>query len=94
LRLGEIVLFAPHIREFHCRPDMDAAIRAVGYHGRDYVRAYCEQHPSFNRNIAAHVINVRGLGEWKEGREAFDFRVTLASAIPREDCRGGRPGLS
>ncbi|MGL4555017.1 MAG: lactate racemase domain-containing protein, partial [Gemmataceae bacterium] len=83
---GEIVLYAPHIHQFHCRPDLDAAIRAVGYHGRDYVRAYCDAHPSFNRNIAAHVINVRGLGEVAGGAERFDFGVTLASAIPRAEC--------
>lgn len=85
---GEIILYAPHIHAFHSRPDLDAAIRRIGYHGRDFVRAYCERHPDFNRNIAAHVINVRGVGELLPGgEERFDFRVTLATQINAADCR-------
>jgi nickel-dependent lactate racemase len=84
---GEIILYAPHIHAFHSKPDLDAAIRAIGYHGRERVRAYCEAHPEFNKNVAAHVINVRGLGRWVAEREEFDFTVTLATAIPEADCR-------
>ncbi|MFQ3593026.1 MAG: lactate racemase domain-containing protein [Gemmataceae bacterium] len=83
---GEIILYAPHIHVFHSKPDLDAAIRAIGYHGRDYVRAYCAAHPDFNKNVAAHVINVRGLGRQVGGREEFDFTVTLATALSEADC--------
>jgi len=84
---GEIILYAPHIHAFHSKPDLDAAIRAIGYHGRDYVRQFCALHPDFNKNVAAHVINVRGLGRLIDQREEFDFEVTLATAIPEADCR-------
>jgi nickel-dependent lactate racemase len=73
---GEVILLAPHIRAFHSNPVMDAAIREIGYHGRDHTIDYLRRHPGFDRNVAAHVINVAGAG----------FRVTLASAIPRHEC--------
>ncbi len=83
---GEIILFAPHIKAFHSKPEMDAAIRAIGYHGRDWVVDYLRRHPTFDRNIAAHVINVRGLGQFHNGVEQFDFGVTLASQISEREC--------
>jgi nickel-dependent lactate racemase len=83
---GEIILYAPHIHAFHSKPEMDATIRAIGYHGRDWVVEYCRKHPTFDRNIASHVINVRGLGELVGGVERFGFRVALASRISEHDC--------
>jgi nickel-dependent lactate racemase len=83
---GEVILYAPHIGAFHSKPEMDAAIRQIGYHGRDWVVNYLRDHPAFDRNIASHVINVRGLGEWRDGVERFGFRVTLASRISERDC--------
>jgi nickel-dependent lactate racemase len=84
---GEIILYAPHIHAFHSKVGLDAAIRAIGYHGREFVRQYCERNPLFDKNVAAHVINVRGLGRQVQGREEFDFEVTLATAIPEVECR-------
>jgi nickel-dependent lactate racemase len=75
---AEVILLAPHIRAFHSHPEMDAAIRAIGYHGRARTMEYLRRNPGFDRNVAAHVINVRGSGE--------EFAVTLASAIPRDEC--------
>ena len=83
---GEIVLFAPHIHQFHSDPELDAAIRAIGYHGLEYVVDHLQRNPGFNRNVAAHVINVRGIGSMADGVERFDFRVTLASQISERDC--------
>src|SRR5262245_32641458 len=83
---GEVILYAPHIRAFHSNPVLDAAIRRIGYHGRDWVVRFCREHPDFDRNVAAHVINVRGLGEAAGGVERFPFRVTLASGISERDC--------
>src|SRR5207245_725707 len=71
----------------HSKPTLDAAIRAIGYHGRDWVVDYLSRHPGFDRNVAAHVINVRGLGELVAGQERFGLRVTLASGISEADCR-------
>ncbi|MBY0229407.1 MAG: hypothetical protein K2W96_09025, partial [Gemmataceae bacterium] len=75
---GEIILHAPHIHCFHSKPALDAAIRAIGYRGRAHALEWMRRFPAFDRNVAAHVINVRGTGE--------DFKVTLATAIPREEC--------
>jgi nickel-dependent lactate racemase len=86
---GEIIIYAPHISCFHSKPEMDNAIRQLGYHCKDYVKNYLRLNPKFSRNIAAHVINVRGAGKYntKTGKEKFDFKVTLATGIPKEVCQ-------
>ena len=84
---GEVILLAPHITCFHSDPKMDAEIRQIGYHGIDRVLQYVAEHPDFNLNVAAHVINVRGHGRTEGGKEDFPFRVTLATGIPEEQCR-------
>jgi nickel-dependent lactate racemase len=67
---------------------MDLALRQVGYHCKDYVKEYLKSNPEFSKNIAAHVINVRGSGKYdkKTGKEEFDFKVTLATGISKEIC--------
>ena len=57
---GEIIIYAPHIKCFHSRSTMDFTLRQIGYHCKDYVKKYLELNPEFSKNIAAHVINVRG----------------------------------
>lgn len=76
---AEVIIYAPHIHAFHSNGPMDAAIRRIGYHGRAYVLEFLKRNPGFNLNIAAHVMNVRGVNE--------DFRVTLATGIPEADCK-------
>ncbi len=85
---GEIIIYAPHINCFHSRPEMDLALRQIGYHCKDYVKEYLKSNPDFSKNIAAHVINVRGPGKYdrKTGKEKFDFKVTLATGISKEIC--------
>lgn len=83
---GEIIIFAPHITRFHSNPEMERAIRTIGYHCRDWVIEYLAGHPDFDRNVAAHVINVRGPGELRAGREECGLKITLACGIGREDC--------
>ncbi len=87
---GEIVLYQPQITCFHSAPDMDAAIREVGYHGLDYVLHFLESRAGFSRNVAAHVINVRGGAEYDRGagtERNHAFEVSLATAIPEAVCR-------
>jgi nickel-dependent lactate racemase len=86
---GEIIIYAPHINCFHSKPEMDAAIRQIGYHSKSYVKEYLKLNPGFNRNVAAHVINVRGPGTYNPaiGREEFAFRITLATGIPEDVCK-------
>ena len=85
---GEIIIYAPHINCFHSRPEMDFALRQIGYHCKDYVKKYLKSNPCFSKNIAAHVINVRGTGSFdvNSGKEKFDFKVTLATGISKEIC--------
>ncbi|MEA2087335.1 MAG: lactate racemase domain-containing protein [Candidatus Caldatribacteriota bacterium] len=85
---GEIIIYAPHINCFHSRPEMDLALRQIGYHCKDYVKKYLESNPEFSKNIAAHVINVRGAGSFdvNSGKEEFNFKVTLATGISKDIC--------
>lgn len=83
---GEIIIYAPHIHCFHSNKRMDSLMRQIGYHGRDYVVDYCQRNPNFDKNVASHMINVRGIGQLINGVESFDFKVTLATAIPEEEC--------
>ncbi|MBA7589987.1 hypothetical protein ES708_32086 [subsurface metagenome] len=85
---GEIIIYAPHINCFHSRPEMDIALRQIGYHCKDYVKKYLKSNPEFSKNIAAHVINVRGAGSFDvdSGEEKFDFKVTLATGISKDIC--------
>lgn len=85
---GEIIIYAPHIRIFHSNKQMDKAIRAVGYHCKDYVKEFLKTHPEFDLNVASHVINVRGDGKFDPAtrKEEFAFNVVLATAIPKEEC--------
>ena len=85
---GEIIIYAPHINCFHSRPEMDFALRQIGYHCKDYVKKYLKSNPDFSKNIAAHVINVRGAGSFNvnSGKEEFNFKVTLATGISQEVC--------
>jgi nickel-dependent lactate racemase len=85
---GEIIIYAPHIKCFHSRSKMDLALRKIGYHCKDYVKKYLELNPEFSKNIAAHVINVRGTGRYdiNSGKEEFAFKVILATGISQDIC--------
>jgi lactate racemase len=85
---GEIIIFAPHIHCFHSQRNMDQDMKTIGYHGKDYVHEYLKKYPDFSRNVAAHVINVRGPAKYnpQNGEEDFDFQVTLATGIPEDIC--------
>lgn len=85
---GEIIIYAPHINCFHSRWKMNLALKQIGYHCKDYVKRYLKLNPEFSKNIAAHVINVRGAGSFdvNSGKEAFDFKITLATGISKVIC--------
>jgi nickel-dependent lactate racemase len=86
---GEIIIYAPHINCFHSRPEINLALRQIGYHCKDYVKKYLKSNSCFSKNIAAHVINVRGAGSFdvNSGKEEFNFKVTLATGISKEICK-------
>lgn len=88
-RGGEIIIYAPHIQCFHSQQSMDQSMRDLGYHGKEYVHEYLQKYPDTSRNVAAHVINVRGPAKYnpQTGEENFDFQVTLATGIPESICK-------
>ncbi len=85
---GEVIIYAPHIQCFHSQQEMENSIKEIGYHCKEYVLQYVKEFPDFSRNVAAHVINVRGSGTYnqKTEEENCDFRVTLATGIPEDVC--------
>jgi len=85
---GQVIIFAPHITCFHSDPGMDRDIRTIGYHCLPWVIDYLQQHPDFSRNVASHVANVRGPGEFDPatGQEQCAFDVVLAMGIPEDVC--------
>ena len=85
---GEIIIYAPHINCFHSRWKINLALKQIGYHCKDYVKRYLKLNPEFSKNIAAHVINVRGAGNFdvNSGKEEFDFKITLATGISKDIC--------
>ncbi len=91
---AEVIIYAPHIRHFHINSDMRDDIFSLGYHCRDHICKSIEEGAQLSRNAAAHLINVCGPGEYDPatGKEKLKFRVTLATAIPEEECR--KVGLS
>lgn len=84
---GKVVIFAPHIDCFHSNKTMDEEIRQIGYHCCDWVVDYVKRNPDFNKNVASHVINVRGPGVFADGIEKCAFEVVLATQIPEAECK-------
>jgi len=91
---AEVIIYGPHIKCFHTNPDIERDLFSIGYHCRENVCNMIENRAGLSRNAAAHLINVCGPGVFdpKTGREDLRFKVTLATAIPEEDCK--RIGLS
>jgi nickel-dependent lactate racemase len=82
---GELIIYAPHIREFAVTHD--AAIRRVGYHTRDYFLKQWGRFQGEPWGVLAHSTHVRGVGTYEDGVERPRIRVTLATGIPEADCR-------
>jgi len=83
---GEVVLYAPHIREVSVTP---REVEAIGYHCRDY---FVEQWGRFEHvpwGDLAHSTHLRGAGTYDaaSGEERFRVDVTLATGISEERTR-------
>jgi nickel-dependent lactate racemase len=85
---GEIIIYAPHITRFHSNPQIDDSIKTIGYRGIHYVLNFLRSNPNFCRNVAAHILNLRGHGIYNqiEKREEFPVKITLATSIPKDVC--------
>jgi len=83
---GEIVIYAPHIREVSF--SHGKLIDEIGYHCREYFLAQWDMYKSFPGGVLAHSTHVKGLGEYDSLThfEKARIRVTLATGIPEERC--------
>jgi nickel-dependent lactate racemase len=82
---GEVVLLAPHIREFSSTHGKH--LERIGYHVRDYFVKQWEQFKDVPWGVLAHSTHLRGEGLFENGQERPRVKVTLASAIDEETCR-------
>lgn len=85
---GEIIIYAPHINCFHSNNRINNEIISLGYHCRDKVFNLLKSENKMSRNVAAHVINVAGPGVFnkKSNKEKLQFKITLATGMPKEVC--------
>jgi nickel-dependent lactate racemase len=79
---GELVVHAPHVHTVsHTH---DAAIRAVGYHCRDYFTGQWDRFRHHPWGVLAHSTHLRGTGTWSPaGGERCRITVTLATGLDR-----------
>lgn len=82
---GELIIYGPHIKEVSVTHG--PLIRRIGYHVRDYFLAQMDRFADIPGGILAHSTHVRGAGTYIDGVETPRVQVTLATAIPEEECR-------
>jgi nickel-dependent lactate racemase len=82
---GQVVLYAPHIREIAATHPQ---IAEIGYHCRDYFVKQWDRFKDLHWGDLAHSTHLRGAGTWDavEG-ERPRVTVTLATAISEEVTR-------
>src|SRR5690606_34136351 len=82
---GQVVLYAPHIREIAA---MHPDVAAVGYHCRDYFVGQWDRFEHLAWGDLAHSTHLRGAGTWDEVHgERARVTVTLATGIPEDRVR-------
>ena len=88
---GEVILYAPHIREIS---STHKEIHDIGYHCRDYFVKQWDRFSGVHWGVLAHSTHLRGAGTYdaETGQERLRVDVTLATAIPEEVCRAANLG--
>ena len=82
---GQVVLYAPHIREI---ATTHPQIAEIGYHCRDYFVKQWDRFKDLHWGDLAHSTHLRGAGTWDEvDGERPRVTVTLATAIPEDVTR-------
>jgi nickel-dependent lactate racemase len=82
---GQVVLYAPHIREFSATHPQ---IARIGYHCRDYFVKQWDRFSHLHWGDLAHSTHLRGAGTYDEADgERNRVTVTLATGIPEEAVR-------
>ncbi|HEU4348348.1 MAG TPA: lactate racemase domain-containing protein [Actinoplanes sp.] len=82
---GEVILFAPHIREI---ATSHPQINEIGYHCRDYFVKQWDRFKHVHWGVLAHSTHLRGAGTYdaRTGVERLRVDVTLATGIPEDVC--------
>jgi nickel-dependent lactate racemase len=88
---GEVILYAPHITTISA---MHPEIADIGYHCRDYFVKQWDRFKHIHWGVLAHSTHLRGAGTYdaETAEERLRVRVTLATGIPEEVCRGANLG--
>ena len=82
---GQVVLYAPHIREI---ATTHPQIAEIGYHCRDYFVKQWDRFKDLHWGDLAHSTHLRGAGTWDEVEgERLRVTVTLATAISEDVTR-------
>lgn len=81
---GELIIYGPHVKDVSVTHG--DIIKRIGYHTRDYFLAQMENFADVPRGVLAHSTHVRGIGTFEDGVEKPRIDVTLATAIPRDEC--------
>lgn len=81
---GEVIIYAPHLEVVsHVHGKY---IYEIGYHTLPYFLNDWDKFKHIPLGVLAHSTHMRGSGEFENGVEKPNVRVTLASKISREDC--------
>ena len=88
---GEVILYAPHIREIS---STHKEIYDIGYHCRDYFVKQWDRFSHVHWGVLAHSTHLRGAGTYdaQTGVERLRVQVTLATAIPEDVCHAANLG--
>jgi nickel-dependent lactate racemase len=83
---GQVVLYAPHVAEIS--RTHGSAIRAVGYHCRDYFVQQWDRFKDLPWGVLAHSTHLRGGGTYDaDAGEHCRIDVTLATGIDADTTR-------
>jgi len=82
---GALIIYAPHIREISVTHGR--LIAEIGYHTRDYFLKQWDRFRHYPWGILAHSTHVKGIGTYEDGVERPRIEVSLATAIPEDECR-------
>lgn len=82
---GQVVLYAPHIREISA---VHPGLAEIGYHCRDFLLAHWDEVRHHPWGELAHSTHLRGAGTYDEVHgERPRVTVTLATSIPEAQVR-------
>ncbi len=82
---GELIIYAPHLEQVSATHG--AYIYEVGYHVLPYFLEQWERFKGYPLSVLAHSSHVRGGGQYENGRELPNAKVTLSTRLSPAECR-------